>query len=131
MSIIIKNKSLLIPDTGPKHDPSKPHLFIVLTNESTEGTVLLVPMCSLTKFSDKSCVLGKGDHPFIIRDSFIDYSKAQIQDTSTLVKKIQTKHILDQGLFSDQIMVFIYKGLFESNRTEPKILNYYNENSKI
>ena len=56
--------------------PTHEHLHVIVSNV-TETTVTAVFVSSIKegKEYDPACVLHKGDHPFIVHDSYIVYDK--------------------------------------------------------
>ncbi|PJZ40957.1 hypothetical protein CH370_14550 [Leptospira kmetyi] len=68
-----------------------PHLFFVISKESKGGRVLIVNITDIknTIKSCDSCILDKGDHPFIIKPSKALYSFAitpLVSDLKSLIK---------------------------------------------
>ena len=76
--------TILVP-SGPVHDPDKKHLFVVLTDPCpTAGDVLMVNVSTIRHGHDPACKLFAGDHPFIRRDSFVEYVRARIEAAGKL-----------------------------------------------
>jgi len=124
-----KKATLLIP-SGPVQDPDRNHLFIILTNPSSENSKrsLLVSVSSYTgNHCDKACVLNKEDHKFIRHKSFVDYYRARIIETDKLINGVR------KGLFklkepvNDEVFDKIIRGLLNSRRATPKTKNFYEE----
>jgi CTP:molybdopterin cytidylyltransferase MocA len=56
---------------------SKPHLYVVISNpENNAGNVIHVNLTSKKEWSDCSCVLQPGDHPFVTRETVVNYASA-------------------------------------------------------
>jgi hypothetical protein len=126
-----KQCALHIPGTGPKDDPTRGHLFIVLTNKSNKGDHLLVPVCSIRDKHDKTCLLGKGDHKFITRPSFIMYARADLFETKSLIKQVTDGVIGYEGLLNEKIFARVCNGVGNSPFTTPAIENYYAQHKDI
>ena len=120
-----KGDTLHIPDTGPDHDPKRGHLHIILTDECPDGKHLLVSVSSLRPKCDNSCLLGKGDHPFITRDSFISYAHADIYDARVIKERIKKGDITHRGQLESHIFGFVCAGVTISRLISPIKKNYY------
>jgi len=114
-----KGTALWIPGTGPPHDPGRGHLFIILTDPCANGKVLAVPVNSLTKRSDKTCVLKQGEHARIKHDSFAAYYRAQQFSASVLEKQVGQKVIFADS--DDLARVFRFDLAQDSEMISPTI----------
>lgn len=129
MTMFLPNRkaTLLVP-SGPLHDPDRKHLFIVISGPvNDEQLVLLVSISSVKPnlWNDQSCLLFPGDHPFIKRDSFVDYSSSRIEPAEKLAKAV------DQGIFvprepvSQDLFDRICAGVLASRRTPKDIKRFF------
>lgn len=116
-----RKASLLIPAQTSQHSP---HLYILLTDAfqyADEGKSykanIITSISTLTKRSDKTCLLYAGDHPFIRHDSFVAYYTTRIQSTDILVEGVEKGIFIAKPPFNDDIMARIAKGLTESPQT--------------
>ena len=123
--LLQRRATLHIPDTGPKHEEEKGHLFIVLTNVCPEGDHLLVPVCSEHKRCDRTCLLGSGDHSFIKKPSYVAYSHARRYSADVLIKRVTESDITYRGLLKDQIFAMVCNGLMESRLTPLAMKTYF------
>jgi len=122
---------IFLPDTGPKHDPKRPHRFVVLTNPCPERKNLAVPICTQHNRCDRTCLLGPSDHKEIIKvSSFIEYHEAKIFETSVLMKLVNDGDAKFMGVFEEKLFGFIASGLERSDMTRPRILEYYRKQRK-
>jgi|1185.fasta_scaffold1004637_1 hypothetical protein len=119
-----RGSSLWIP-SGPPNDPNRGHLFIVLTDPSTNNNILAVPVNSLTKRSDPTCKLGKGDHPRIHHASFAAYYHTQIYSVSVLEDQVGKKIIHDTGIVDEKVFAQICAGVEDSRECIPAHKAYY------
>ena len=125
-----KRDTLVIPETGPLHDPNRPHLFIVLTNQCKDGKHLLVPVCSRHPKCDRSCLLDKDDHrSYLKHDSFVSYFHADLYSHSVLSKKVTSNQVVYRGAFHERTFGFVCNGLLESRLTPPAMKAYYERNA--
>lgn len=124
--IAARKATLLIP-SGPNHDPDRKHLHIVVTDPNGSGDVLVVCVVSIppTNIYDSSCTFFPGEHPFIVKDSYIAFGFSRVVQASLLEAKVAAgdyiaKADLDEKRFADVVV-----GLADSPFTTPKILKFY------
>lgn len=129
MTMFLPNRkaSLLVP-SGPDHDPDRKHLFIVLSDPVTdEYVVLLVSISSVkeNRWNDPSCLLYPGEHPFITKNSFVDYSSARIEPADKLLRGVQSGQLIAQSPVSQEIFERICAGVMASRRTPRHIKRFF------
>lgn len=100
-------------------------MHIVCTNESADGTHLVVPVTTRkSEKQDHTCVLTSRNHEFIQHKSLVEYRSAEFLSTEELNQQIirryksATSHLI--GLVCD--------GILESRHTPPGIKKYYRRN---
>jgi len=70
--------------TGSPSDASKMHLYVVLTEPVDTSTkkacMIWVPWSSVKekRFHDATCILDIGDHPFIVKKTWVNYQRSAI-----------------------------------------------------
>lgn len=79
---------------------------------------------------DRTCLLKKGDHYSITRDSYIIYKWARCistnhEDLQNLPLAMQSRG--QDPYLSNDILIKICKGLLKSNSTNKEIKNYYRQ----
>lgn len=122
---LTKSAAIHIPNTGPQGEG---HLHIVLTNLCKEKNHLLVNVSSAHNKCDRTCLLGQGDHKFIVRPSFIIYAHAAIWKEEVLLKGINDQYMTYRGQIDAKVFALICTGLLTSPRTKPIIKEYYEAN---
>lgn len=127
--IPIRRASLLIPSTGPWHDPSRAHLFVILTDICPDKLHLLVPINSVHLRCDRSCILMPGDHDFIVRESFVNYALAAKYEAAILQKRVGRGEFVYRGIVDEDVFERICGGLLVSPYTTPAVLTYFKENT--
>lgn len=77
--------TLLIP-TGPTGD----HLFAIATDVCANGSHLLLNVSTIYDgvFHDPTCEIEIGEHPFVVRRSYVAYQYAQIQSSARLAQMV-------------------------------------------
>jgi hypothetical protein len=109
----------------------KDHLFVVVYDSSSEEEVLIVNFTSAKPHSDRTTVLQEGDHPFISRETVVNYSDATI----ACLKKLETA--ISGGLGSTNepvemdLLRKIREGIFQSPRTKIKIQKFADKQGGI
>lgn len=129
MFLPFKKASLLIP-SGTNEDPTKKHLFILLTDSVDIQSVIsniLVPVNSYDglRGQDATCILNSGDHKFIKHDSFIVYAKMRDEQTDKLLKAVKEGTFIGHEPLSDDVFNKIIQGVKTSEFTPLKYLKYF------
>lgn len=123
----VRRATLLVP-SGPVDDPDRKHLFILLTDpQPPDQSTLLVGVASVYDNipHDPTCYLYPGDHPFIRRQSYINYARARIEPAPKLAEGVKQGLLIPQGTLDAALFARICKGLLESRRTMPKIKKFF------
>jgi hypothetical protein len=76
---------------GDSFIPAKPfdHLWIILSDPTADPQQVVIVNCTTWPDEEETCILRRGDHPFIKHKTAVRYSDARIttvDDLSTLVK---------------------------------------------
>ncbi len=62
------------------------HLWIIISDPSIDpDNVLIVNLTSLTASKDQSCILRRGDHPWIRHDTCVNYQDSQVTTLRKLI----------------------------------------------
>ena len=123
----VRGCTLHIPGTGPDHDKARGHLFVILTETCQNGLNLLVPIATARGKSDRTCLLGLGDHPFISHPSYVQYARLEFYEAEVLRTKVLQKTIQPQDPFGGPIFARVCLGVAESRYAAPKFKLYYSE----
>lgn len=81
MPIQIKSTVLLKNPSAPQNPP---HLYFVITEPDDEGKVLLVNITENEEDRDQSCVLQPKEHPYIRKESVVNYREAILSDVQKI-----------------------------------------------
>lgn len=137
MSLFIpcKKATVLIP-SGPKGDPSRKHLFVLLTDPEPDPVrsgvknVLIVPISSAREDIpyDRTCVLESGDHPFIKHRSFVFYARLRIEDVTKIIRGVQGCQLVAHKPVNEKIFGRICHGIDHSPQTPWEIQKFYQAN---
>lgn len=111
--------------------PSGPanHLFIVLFDpfkhvEAGYGDFLYVASVNITSIGvvkfDSTCILNPGDHPFIVKPSYVNYRMMESERFSVVKGRIESgEYRLHQPL-SKVILEKVVSGIFKSDDTKTR-----------
>lgn len=108
----------------PSGPGDKQHLFAILIEPlavdgyGSQPMVLMVPVCTLHEGlnAETSCVLAPGDHPFIQRQSFLDYRFTRLEQVSHIEKMVQQGQYTVKEPFDGQVLWRIVSGALASRR---------------
>lgn len=107
-----------------------PHLFIVLNDPCEDGLCLLAMVSSIKpkKSHDNACLLAKGDHEFISKDSFIVYRIAETASALHISNMVEKKYYKCKADVSTALFKRVVDGLFASDDTRPSVIRYAEDN---
>ena len=100
------------------------HLYIIVVLIDTD-TALRVNITTEVDYSDTSCVLSVGDHPFIKQDSVILYEDTKIISVNKLIEGIKSEKLSPRKPLSREVLERIKEGAKDSLSLPPKYLNYF------
>lgn len=128
----IRRATLLYP-SGPAHDPDRNHLHILLTDPIVDPlncgkfSSLLTGLSTVYPGSsyDPTCILRRGDHPFVIRDSFMFYAEARVVETAKLVNGVAQGVFMAKSMMDVAIVDNICSGVLTSIHTPEKAKRFY------
>ena len=119
MSIkIVRGATLLIPSYIPGNPD---HLHVVMCDPNLVGQVLLVSICTYNEEKrdhDSTCLLDKGDHPFIKHRSYVRYASAEIRRASNL------KNMTGKGFINEMVFQKILDGFYVSRHAGRFVFEY-------
>lgn len=127
MFFVVRRATLLIP-SGPPDDPNRKHLFVCLTDPiGPGGDILLVSISTFRQGEshDPTCRLFPGDHPFIRRESYVNYRFARIEPASKIERGVQQGVFIPQQVLDGAIFARVCNGLAESRFVTPQVLAFY------
>lgn len=96
------------------------HLFIVIAIKKDKA--LLVNITS--NDSDQTCILTKGEHPFLKHSSYINYKDALLADINLIKESIKKKVINTHTDVPPLILKKIKDGTANSPNFNPEYLSY-------
>lgn len=101
-----------------------PHLILVLTDPTgPHDLVVVTAVVSVKPHTDKTVTLLPGDHPFLLRQSNVDYGWACFKPAKLLASAL-LKHGERQQDMSDDVLARVRAGLLASSRTPNEVLEH-------
>ena len=124
----MRRATVLVP-SGPRHDPDRLHLHVLLTNPVGERQeVLLVGIQTRRRHCpDPTCILYPRDHPFIRQESFVSYGRAMIERAKTLSEGVHRGRLIPRDPMDGEVFARILAGINESRHVTPRVLRFYDE----
>ncbi|MCK5425453.1 MAG: hypothetical protein KAI89_08775 [Emcibacter sp.] len=116
--------TLLIP-SGTGFDTDKKHLFVICNDTCTDGMNLIVPLVTWkNSYSDDTCVLNVGDHPFIKHRSYIQYRFTRLVTAEDLMVGINNNAFTRHSDFMEFYFLKIKNGIVRSKQTPRQFKKY-------
>ncbi len=85
------------------------HLYVVVS-DPRQPEVVIVNVTTKRRFSDGSCDLRAGDHPFIQHDSCISYAHAEVIAISVIEAKLASGDLRLREEFTPSVINRIWEG---------------------
>lgn len=119
-----RRATILVP-SGPDHDPDRLHLHVLVCASSQ--TWLLVGICSIyPKFRhDSTTELAAGEHPFIVRPSYVSYRNAALAEQTKIIDAVNRGDFVAREAFAPDTFNRICSGFEFSRFCAPKIREFY------
>lgn len=99
------------------------HLYIVIAIVGEK--LLFVGVTSYDSTKDNTCILKKGDHPFIKRDSVIAYFDATETEVGSIKQAASMNAIIPQKPVHPEILKRIQQGATDSPHLDPELRKYF------
>lgn len=85
------------------NEGSYPHLWIICL-EFDDGSVLMFNLTSLENAADATCIVRPGEHPWVIKDSAIDYERARILDARKIAF-LRGLNVMEQQVAASEALI--------------------------
>jgi len=111
-----------VGDTFLNRNTSSPlHLWFVCTHPNASDDVVILNLTDSDNLSDGTCLLSKGDHPFITRDSGIAYGRGQIVKAARLAEMKNSGTITPRQQADAALIDRIRQGALQSPDASTKL----------
>lgn len=99
----------------------KLHLTVVLTDPAiAKGrVVLIVPVVTRHRRCDLTCILRDHDHPFIKRESCVDYRRLELRPEALLIRMLDSGAALPEPPMPAAVLERILQGVGASRYSAP------------
>jgi len=90
-----------------------PHLWVVIskrTHSLEEVVIVNLTSCRDSGYVDQSCLLNKGDHPFIKHETYVNYRDARIPRICNLEKAEATGLLIRREPVDEVLLTKILEG---------------------
>ncbi|TAK21236.1 MAG: hypothetical protein EPO26_14980 [Chloroflexota bacterium] len=98
------------------------HLWFVVTQPGADGNVVILNLTSQKEFSDTTCQMVVGDHPFVTRASVIYYHGARLVPANSLDEWLRRGVLEARPAARPALVARIRAGVFASERVHPTII---------
>ncbi len=85
------------------------HLYVVVS-DPRQPEVVIMSVTTKRRFTDTSCELGVGDHPFIQHDSCISYVHAEVIAIAVIEAKLASGDLRLREEFTPSVINRIWEG---------------------
>ena len=86
------------------------HLWIVISNPSPDGQLVIVSVTTKEPYKDSTCELHAGDHPKIKHDSLIDFKRARLLSLDDFKRLAEKKALRIAAPVSKKLLKRIHDG---------------------
>ncbi|MEN6435886.1 MAG: hypothetical protein ABFD58_08725 [Anaerolineaceae bacterium] len=119
----------LLIETNKEVGYIKSHLFVIILNaeEHTRNTIIVNIQTIRDGKYDKTVVLHPGDHPFIDRDSYVNYRLSRIISLDELERKIYEGTAVLKEPLNDVIFQQVCEGIGKSIFTPLEVKEMYHQ----
>ena len=97
---------------------TRPHLYVAVTDPDPEGNFVIANITSQSESKDQSCVLDVGDHPFIRKQSVVNYAEARITNQDAVSAGARRGVIQYDAPVTPEALAKIQAGALASPQTE-------------
>lgn len=103
------------------------HLRFVISDEDDNGEYLVVTLESHYSlgYEDESCLLSKGDHPFINHKSWINYGRAFSLSREKMEKGFNTGVLIKKQEIKFETLDFIQRGAEKTDRLPEEFIHFF------
>ncbi len=119
----------ILIETNKEAGYFKSHLFVIIleTEDHTRNTIIVNIQTIRNGKYDKTVTLHKGDHPFIDKDSYVNYRLSKIVSLTDLEQKITNGTAVVKPPFDSVIFEKIRNGICKSPFTPNEIVEMYQQ----
>lgn len=115
--------TFLMAGTGGAANRAGAHLMVCIILNRPEDQCTVVPITSRHDYSDISCCISVGDHPWIRHDSVASYEFTRILSISAVEKELDSGVLKSRAPVSAELLKRLQVGFVLSDETAPYIFD--------
>lgn len=97
---------------------NKPHLHVVLAVRA-DGAIIYTNLTSRSHFTDETCIIEPGEHPFVVRQTTVCYNRLA-ECPAENVGSLERSIVKWYDRLSDNLLKRILQGALDSDQTIDK-----------
>lgn len=98
------------------------HLWVVISEPTSDGSVVMVNLTTMRTGSDLSCVLAVGDHPFVVHATVIAYQFAKlVPPEAQRMMQLQKQLCIPREPMPTAVLLRIREGSLKSDLMPQKL----------
>jgi hypothetical protein len=97
---------------------TRPHLYVAVTSADANGDFVIANITSQAESKDQSCILHVGDHPFISKESVVNYAEARIANERAVSAAARRGVIRYDAAITPSALAKVQAGALASTHTE-------------
>lgn len=91
------------------------HLWVVISDPNlNEDQIVIVNLTTHSVLKDQSCILKRGDHPFVKRKTIVNYRDAQITNKKDLDWWVKSEKLESRRRMNSKVLQRIRAGAAQS-----------------
>ena len=94
-----------------------------MTDSDADGNLVIANVTSQEQWKDQSCVLDIGDHPYIRKESVINYAEALLANENLINEGMRKRYMQADVPVSHEVLAKVQAGALASPHTEAKVKN--------
>lgn len=119
---MLRGKSFLSDNEKTPSGKLKRHLRIIITNPDFENNYVVITVQTLRgTFMDTTCIIEKGEHPFIKHTSVVNFSKTLMMNEHEIINGIQRGLLIDKKNVSQSLLEKLQKAAISSDKISENI----------
>lgn len=130
MAYIPYKRGTLLKPSGTDADPDKSHLYVACTDRCGSHQNLYATISTVKDgiHNYPACILQAGEHPFIIKISFVFYAKSEVMHYRHVEKCVTSTYYIPREDLDPEVLERIRTGFLTSRFTPRYIQNYFRQN---
>jgi hypothetical protein len=105
-------------------EPSSPHAHLYIVLAIVDGSLIAVPLNTITIYTDQTLILTQGDHPFISHDSSVSFDRTRDFPEPLLhqLEAMGPTRFTRRETCSKELLSRLQEAAFKSDMIKPKYI---------